>query len=217
VVVQVQVHGSHIHIYIGMLLADTLCTFGSGDDVHHLDALAAVVLHAVDSSGSAAAGGQHGVNDENIPLCDVLRHLAVIFHRIQGLRITIQADVTDLGSGQHFQHAVHHAQTGTEDGDDGDLLAGQHLAVCHIHWSLYIHITSGQVTGGLIGHETGDLGNDLPKFVGAGMLIPQDAQLMLEQGVVQNMNVITHGFVSPFLSSGRAFYPPPLGAATSLS
>ena len=31
VVVQVQVHGSHIHIYIGMLLADTLCAFGSGD------------------------------------------------------------------------------------------------------------------------------------------------------------------------------------------
>ena len=155
-----------------------------GQDVHELDVLAAVVLHKVDGRHSGAAGGQHGVQDDHVPLGDVVGHLAVVLHGSQGLRVPVQADVAHLGRGDQGEDALHHAQAGPQDGDDGQLLARQHPEGPGGHGGLDLHLFRGQVPGGLIALQGGDLGDDLPELLHAGALVPEDAQLVLQQRMV---------------------------------
>src|SRR5699024_2337034 len=100
-----------------------LDALGRGDDVHELDVLDVIVLDELDGGGGGAAGGQHGIEDDHVPLGDVGGHLAVVLHRLQGLGVTIQADVAHLGRGDQGENAVHHAQARPQNGHDGQLLA----------------------------------------------------------------------------------------------
>ena len=96
--------------------------------------------------------------------------------------------MTHLGRGDQAQDAVHHAQTGAEDGHNGHLLAGNALAVGRADGSLHIDGLHGEVTGGLIAHQHGDFGHGGAEVAGAGVFVPQDGQLMLQQGMIQNMH-----------------------------
>ena len=64
--IQLLVDGSDVQIHIGMCLGNSLNAFGTADDVHHDDALAAVLFQEIDSSDCRAAGSQHGVNHINL-------------------------------------------------------------------------------------------------------------------------------------------------------
>ena len=44
---------------------------------------------------AGAAGCQHGVDDEDLALRQILGHLAVVFFRFEGFFVSCQADVTD--------------------------------------------------------------------------------------------------------------------------
>ena len=98
-VIELFVAGSQVHLHVGMGSLDSPDALGAADDVHHDDVLAAVLLQEVDGSHSGAAGSQHGVNHEGDAVLDILRKLAVVFHRLVGLGVTVQADVADLGGG----------------------------------------------------------------------------------------------------------------------
>ena len=98
-----------------------------------------------------------------------------------GLRIPVEADVAHLGGGNQVNDGVHHAKTGPEDGDDGQLLACQHVDRGLGDGSLDLHLLGGQIPGGLVAHELGDLAHQLPEFLDAGVLVPQQRQLVLEQ------------------------------------
>ena len=203
--VELLIHAGHIDLHVGVGLAHGLDALGGSQDVHELNVLAAVVLHKVDGSHSGTAGSQHGVQHDDIPVGDVAGHLAVVLHGVQGLRVPVQADVTHLGGGDQGQDAVHHTQTGAEDGHDGQLLASQLLKGTGSHRGLDLHILQGEVPGGLVALQGGDLRDDLPEFLHAGLLVPQDAQLMLKQGMVQNMYFAVKHIQYPFLlCSSRA-------------
>ena len=66
-------------------------------------------------------------------------------------------------------------------GHDGQLLTGQ-LAVGRRHGSLYIHIDQGADCGGLVAHQSGDLADEPPELLHAGILTAEDGQLVLDQG-----------------------------------
>ena len=104
-----------------------------------------------------------------------------------GLRIPVQADMPHLGRGDQVQDPVHHAQAGPEDGNNGQLLPGQHLESAGSHRSLDLHLLGGQIPGSLIALQGGDLRDDLPELLHTGPLIPKDAQLVLKQRMVQNV------------------------------
>ena len=72
VVVQLLVQSGHVNVHIGVRLLHRSHTLGCADDVHHHDALAAVLLQKINGCHSAAAGGQHGVNHENTTVFDVI-------------------------------------------------------------------------------------------------------------------------------------------------
>ena len=178
---------SQIQLHIRMSLLHSLHTFGAADDIHHDDVLAATGLQKVDGGNGAAAGGQHGIHHEDLPLIDILGQLAVVFHRLMGLGVTVQTDVSHLGRGDQIDHVVHHAQTGTEDRDNGQLLACQHLTGGNRHRSLHLNLLGGQIAGGFIAHQACDLTDQSAEFLNTGVLIAKNCQLMLDQRMVQNV------------------------------
>ena len=92
-----------------------------------------------------------------------------------------------LGGGNQVQDAVHHAKASAEDGHDGQLLAGQGLEGAGGDRGLHLHIGQGEITGGLVALQRGDFGDDLAELLHAGILVPQDGQLMLQQRMIQHM------------------------------
>ena len=169
-----------------------------------------MLFQKINGCHGAAAGGQHGVHHEHLPVGDVIGQLAVVFHRLMGLGVPVQADVADLGGGNQIHHVVHHAQARPQHGDDGQLLARQHPALGGGHRGLHLHLVGGQVPGGLVAHEARDFSDQLPELLDAGILVPEDCQLVLNQGVIQYVNVC-HKFRSPFLyilymETGRACF-----------
>ena len=146
---------------------------------------AILLLQQRDGGGSAAAGGQHGIYDKHLTLRDVGGHLAVVFHGQMGVGVAVQTDVAHLGGGNQINDGVHHAQTGPQDGHDGQLFAGQHAHRSLGHGRFNFHLFGGQIPGSLIAHELCDFAYQLPKFLDAGVLIPQQSQLVLDQGMLQ--------------------------------
>lgn len=116
---------------------------------HELDVLAADFFHELHRGGRAAAGGEHGIDDDDVALGNVGRHLEVILHGLKRLRVAEQADVADLDVRHHGDHAVDHAETGAEDRHDGQLLAGDVLAVRRGDRGLHVDLLEREVARGL--------------------------------------------------------------------
>ena len=114
-----------------------------------------------------------------------------------GLRVAVQTDVAHLCGGNQGDHGIHHAQTGSQNGNDRQLLTCQHAALCHSNRGLHVYLDGWQVAGSFITHQRGDFAYQLTEFLDTGVLVTQDCQLMLDQRVVQN-SYICHLYLSPF-------------------
>ena len=187
--VEVVVERAGVDLYIGIELLDVLDALGSGDEHHELDVLATALLHLADGLGGAAAGGEHGIDDQHVALGHVLGHLAEVGMRLQRLLVAVHADVPHTGGGNHAQHAVHKTQTGTEDGNDYEFAACQRGCVHLADGRFDVLGGQGQIAGGLIGDEHTDLGYQLTEILDAGVLVPHDGQFVRHQGMIHNVNL----------------------------
>ena len=167
---------------------------GGGDDVHEGDGLAAIFLDKGDGVGRGAAGGQHGIDHEDLPLGDIGGHLAVILHRLVGLRIPEEADVADFRRGHQVNDGVHHAEASPENGHDGQLLAREHFHLGGGDGRLHLALLGGQIAGCLIAHKGCNFPDNFPEFLHAGILVAENGQLVLQQRVIQNV-YSTHKFI----------------------
>ena len=170
-----------------MRLLHRLDALGRCDQIHQLDVLDTAPLEAVDRGDSRAAGCQHRVEQQHVAVLDIVRQLAVILDRLQGFRIAVQADVADLGSRDHFQHAVHHAEAGAQDRHQRDLLARDYLHTRIRHRGLDRDFLERQVAGRLVAHQHGDLTGRFAEFLDAGGLVAHQAELMLDQRMIHFM------------------------------
>ena len=62
---------------IGVCVVQFFQAFGSGDDAHELDLLAAELLYHADGIGGRPASRKHGVHDYDLPLVNRVRELAL--------------------------------------------------------------------------------------------------------------------------------------------
>ena len=143
-----------------------------------------------DGVNGGAAGGQHGVQDDDVAFVNILGQLVVILHRLQGFVVPVQADVAHLGGGHQLQHALYHAQARPQDGHKGQLPPGDDLGGGLLHGGDGFHIHQGQVPGGLVAHQRGNLADQLPEILGAGGHIPQKGELVLDERVVHDENIL---------------------------
>ena len=84
-----------------------------GQQAHKLDVLHAAVLEGLHGRYCRAACRHHGVDEDDVTLGNIARQLAIIFDRLEGFRVALQAQMANLGRGDEFQHTVHHAQACT--------------------------------------------------------------------------------------------------------
>ena len=170
-----------------MAVIDELHALGSGHQDHELDVPAAQLLHLGDGHVGAAAGSQHGVNDQHIAVGDVLGVLQEVEVRLQRLLIAVHTDMRHTGGGNQRQNTVLKAQTCAEDGNNGQLLAGQHGRFAGAQGRFDGLCGHRQIAGGLIGQQHGDLANQRTEILHAGVLVAHDRQLVLHQRVIHNV------------------------------
>ena len=63
----------------------------------------------------ASCRREHRVDDDHVTVRHVVRKLLVVGDRLERLLVAVQTDVTDLRDGNHAEHAVDHAEAGTQD------------------------------------------------------------------------------------------------------
>ena len=164
-----------------------LNALGSGDEHHELDVLAAALLHLADGLGGAAAGGEHGIDDQHVALGHVLGHLAEVGMGLERFFIAVHTDVAHARGGDHAQHAVDQTETGTEDGDDHELAAGKGGGVHLADGRFNVLGGERKIAGRLVGDEHTDLADQLAEILDAGVLVAHDRQLVRHEGMVHDV------------------------------
>ena len=197
-VVELLINGSDENFDIRVSLLNSFNAFRRCDQVHQLDVFYAAALEAINGSDCRAAGCQHRVEQQYVTILDVVRQLAVIFDRLHRVRIAVHAHVTDLGSRDHFEHAFYHAKTGAQDGNQRDLLAGNHMHTCICQRGFDGDFLERQVAGCLIAHQHGDFAGRFAELLYASGFIAHQAELMLDQRVIHFMNG-SHNRLSPLM------------------
>ena len=192
VVIELLVHARDVDVHVRVLGLHALHALGRAYDAHELDVLDADFLQEHRRSSRAAAGGQHRVDDYRVALLDVGRHFEVVLHRLERVGVAVEADVADLHVRHQGHHAVHHAQARAEDGHYRQLLARYVAALRNSQRGLDFDVLQGQVAGRLVAHQHRYLTDKLTEGLGACVLVAQDAQFVLDKGMVEYVH-IAHG------------------------
>ena len=175
-----------------MRFFNALDAFGGAYEVEAEDALAAALFEEVNRGDERSAGRQHGVKDDGDALVDLLGELHVVFHGLQRLFIPVQADDADFRAGDHVQHAVHKAEPGPKDGDDGHHLPGNGF---HFHRpgpALDDPLFGLEMLGGFICEQPGNFLRQHAELAGGGGFFPKDAQFVPHERMINYMNRHTH-------------------------
>src|SRR5690606_10799208 len=75
-----------------------------------------------------------------------------------------------------------------QDGDDPQLLALDHLGAGLGQGGFHLYLLQRQVPRHFVRHEQGDLVGQLPELLGPRLLASQDAQFVLDQRMVDDVN-----------------------------
>lgn len=125
------------------------------------------------------------------------------------LGVAVESDVSYFCYGDEAEYAVNHAESRTEDRNDGELLTLDLLRNHSGYGSFDFDILNGNVAGYLIAHEHCDLGEKLSEVLASRILFSHNAELMLDQRMVYNMEGICVHYkyvLSPF-SPAPLVYP----------
>ena len=199
VFVEAVIDGSDVDGDVGMRCIDGAHAFRRSDETEEHDALRALFFQKVERCGGTAARSEHGIDDDEHALTDVARQFAEVFDGLQRLRIAVEPDVSDAGSGDEAQHAFRHAESRTKDGNDAELLARELLHAAGSDGRLDLYILKRQVARDLVSHEHGDLFEKLAKVLRARFLLAHEREFVLDERMIDDV----HGEIClVFLSHG---------------
>ena len=94
-----------------------------------------------------------------------------------------RSDVPHLGRRQQRQHPVQHPHPRPEDGHKGQLAPADHLGGGGAHGGFDLHILKGQVPGGLVAHQAGNLVDQRPELLGKRVKIRSIINCCAKDGV----------------------------------
>ena len=195
-------------MYVGVLFGQRLETLGCGDDTQHADVLDTALAQVADGHFGRTARGEHGVDNQADALVDILGHLAVILMRLVGDLVALHTDVAHAGRGYQVEDTVDHAKACTQDGNDGELLAGELLKRGGGDGGLDLDVFHGQVAHGLVAVKKRELAHELAELIGAGALVAQDRQFVLDERVIDKGHTGRivgdgHGLIAPFVAAAK--------------
>ncbi len=169
--------------HVRILTVEALDTLRGGDQGDQTHRVRPRGFHGRDSGRSRVARGQHRVEQDHVPLGDVVRELHVVLDRLECLLIPVEADEPDAGGGDQREHAVEHADAGPKDRADRNLFAGDPLHGRPLEWSGDLHLLRGEVLRRLVGEEKGQLVHELAEELGWRLDVSQHSQLVLDEWV----------------------------------
>lgn len=122
--------------------------------------------------------------------------------------VALHTDVAHASGGHQVEDAVDHAKARTQDGHDGEFLAGELLKRCGGDRGLDFDVFHGQVAHGLVAVKKREFAHELAELVGAGVFVAQDRQLVLDERVIDKRHTGRivgdgHGLIAPFVAAGR--------------
>ena len=100
----------------------------------------------------------------------------------------------DFGSRNQLEQAVNHSQPCPQNRDKRDLAPRNHVRFRDADRGLDLDLFDRHVAGRLIAHQHGDLVNQLAEFLRAGVLVPQEGDLVLDQRMVHNKRFQHHHY-----------------------
>jgi hypothetical protein len=115
--------------------------------------------------------------------------LEIVVVGAEGFLVAIETDVTHPGRGNQRGDAVHHAKPGAENGHQGQLAAGDLAAGRDFQRSLHLDRVGREIAGDFVGHQGGDLGDQLLEVPGAGLPVPEQGHLVKNEGMVNDGEV----------------------------
>ena len=190
-VVEFFVEHGDVDLRVGMGGLEGGQALGRGDDGNDRELADAAFLEAVDGVGEGAAGGEHGVEQEDPHGFGAGRELAVVLHGPESLLVAVDAHVADLGGGDQIEDAVDHAEAGAEDGNEEHLL-GELLGVARGEGGLDADVFQLQVAGDFVDEEIGQLVEGLAEMLVVGIAVAEDGELVLDEGVAKDGGVGVH-------------------------
>ena len=98
--------------------------------------------------------------------------------------VALHSNVAHASRGYQVEDTVDHAEARTQDGNDGELFAGELLKRCGGDGGLDLDVFHGQVAHGLVAVKERKLAHELAELVGASALVAQDRQLVLDEWVI---------------------------------
>ena len=169
-----------------MLSVHALDCVGSSYHADHAQIATASCLQKIDGGAGASACGEHRIEDDDDAVGYIGRHLAVVFHRLMGLGIPVDTDVSDSRCREEALYAFHHSESGAEDGHQGDFLVGEDLERVGGDGSLDDFVDQRQVLGDFVYHQSGDFIHQFAEILGGGVFVTHQGKLVLNQRMIKN-------------------------------
>ena len=163
--------------------------FGGRDQHHQPDRLRPALPEQRDRLHRRPAGREHRVDDQGLARGDVGGQLAVVRVRRQRVGVAVDPDVADAGGRHQPQHPGLHRETGAQDRDDGEFLAGERRAPRHADRRLHLDGAQRQVARHLERHEHREFFDELAKLLVPGPHVPEHRQLVLDQRMVEHAHL----------------------------
>ena len=185
-VVKLAVERAGVEAHVRIEVQRRAHALGRGDERQAADVLDPGLAEELDGRRKRAAGGEHGVDDQADAVLDVRRELAVVLMRHVRLGVAVHAHVAHARGGDELEQAVHHAEAGAQDRDDGDLLAGEPAAGGDLKRRLHLDVLEREIAHGLIALKDRKLVHELAELLGGRVLVAQDGELVLHERVVDD-------------------------------
>ena len=121
--------------------------------------------------------------------------------RLVGDLVALHADVAHASGGHQVEDTVDHAKARTQDGHDGEFLAGKLFERGGSDGGLDLDVFHRQVAHGLVAVKKREFAHELTELVGAGVFVAQDRQLVLDE------RVIDKGHTGRIVGDGHGLMP----------
>ena len=128
--------------------------------------------------------------------------------RLVGDLVALHADVAHASGGHQVEDTVDHAKARTQDGHDGEFLAGKLFERGGSDGGLDLDVFHRQVAHGLVAVKKREFAHELTELVGAGVFVAQDRQLVLDERVIDKRHTGRivgdgHGLIAPFVAAAK--------------
>ena len=154
-----------------------------------LDVCGALFLEGLDGGLDRAARGEHRVEDEDERRLrdEFLAQLVVIVDGLETRFVAVEAEMPDARRRQDVERALHHAETRTEDGHEGNVMVRNRVALARTNGRLDLDLCCGYVAEGLVDQQRRDLVDQLTKQLVVRRGLSKQGQLVLDEGMLRDV------------------------------